>query len=349
VRRLERLAGEEPAPAGGRAATSASEERTSRPPSPASLDTAVALVVALAHPDRISRRRPDGRFVMVGGTGARLAESTLAEQEWLAVADVERRPGEREARIRAAAVLDEGTALRVAAARRTESDEVSWRDGRLRSRRVVRLGAIELSSTPMPRPDPATAADAVRAGLARDGLGVLPWTPAAEAMRARLAFLHAALGEPWPDVSAEALLVEPATWLDLTADTPDLASGLRALVPWPEAGRLDELAPARLEVPSGSTHAVDYADASGQPVLRVKLQECFGWSGTPRLAGVPVLLHLLSPAGRPLAVTADLASFWENAYPGVRAEMRGRYPKHPWPEDPWSAPATSRTRRGQQR
>ncbi len=346
VRRLERLATEELAGSGGRAATSASEERASRPPS---LDTAVALVVALAHPDRIARRRPDGRFVMVGGTGARLADSTLAEQEWLAVADVERRPGEREARIRAAAVLDEVTALRVAAARRSESDEVTWRAGRLRARRVVRLGAIELSSTPMPRPDPATAADAVRAGLARDGLGVLPWTPAAEAMRARLAFVHGALGEPFPDVSDEALLVEPATWLDLTTDTPDLASGLRALVPWPEAGRLDELAPPRLEVPSGSTHAVDYADASGQPVLRVKLQECFGWGETPRLAGVPVLLHLLSPAGRPLAVTADLASFWENAYPGVRAEMRGRYPKHPWPEDPWSAPATSRTRRGQQR
>nr|WP_300386889.1 ATP-dependent helicase C-terminal domain-containing protein [uncultured Nocardioides sp.] len=339
-------ASEERAGSGGRAATSASEERASRPPS---LDTAVALVVALAHPDRIARRRPDGRFVMVGGTGARLADSTLAEQEWLAVADVERRPGEREARIRAAAVLDEVTALRVAAARRSESDEVTWRAGRLRARRVVRLGAIELSSTPMPRPDPATAADAVRAGLARDGLDVLPWTPAAEAMRARLAFVHGALGEPWPDVSDEALLVEPATWLDLTTDTPDLASGLRALVPWPEAGRLDELAPPRLEVPSGSTHAVDYADASGQPVLRVKLQECFGWGETPRLAGVPVLLHLLSPAGRPLAVTADLASFWENAYPGVRAEMRGRYPKHPWPEDPWSAPATSRTRRGQQR
>ena len=346
VRRLERLATEELAGSGGRAATSASEERASRPPS---LDTAVALVVALAHPDRVARRRPDGRFVMVGGAGARLADATLAEQEWLAVADVERRPVEREARIRAAAVLDEVTALRVAAARRSESDEVTWRAGRLRARRVVRLGAIELSSTPMPRPDPATAADAVRAGLARDGLGVLPWTPAAEAMRARLAFVHGALGEPFPDVSDEALLVEPATWLDLTTDTPDLASGLRALVPWPEAGRLDELAPARLEVPSGSTHAVDYADASGQPVLRVKLQECFGWGETPRLAGVPVLLHLLSPAGRPLAVTADLASFWENAYPGVRAEMRGRYPKHPWPEDPWSAPATSRTRRGQQR
>ena len=360
VRRLERLAegragpggraargaSEERALSGGRAATSASEERASRPPS---LDTAVALVVALAHPDRVARRRPDGRFVMVGGTGARLADSTLAEQEWLAVADVERRPGEREARIRGAAVMDEVTALRVAASRRSESDEVTWRAGRLRARRVLRLGAIELSSTPMPRPDPATAADAVRAGLGRDGLGVLPWTPAAEAMRARLAFVHGALGEPWPDVSDEALLVEPATWLDLTTDSPDLASGLRALVPWPEAGRLDELAPPRLEVPSGSTHTVDYADASGQPVLRVKLQECFGWGETPRLAGVPVLLHLLSPAGRPLAVTADLASFWANAYPGVRAEMRGRYPKHPWPEDPWSAPATSRTRRGQQR
>ena len=361
VRRLEALAGEQRALSGGRAATSASEaralsggraatsaseERASRPPA---LDHAVALVTALAHPDRVARLRPDGRFVMVGGTGARLADPTLAEQEWLAVADVERRPGEREARIRSAAVLDEQTALTVAGARRTESDEVTWRDGRLRARRVVRLGAIELSSTPRPRPDPATAADAVRTGLARDGLGVLPWTPAAEAMRARLAFLHRALGEPWPDVSDSALLVEPAAWLDLTTDAPDLAAGLRGLVPWPEAGRLDELAPARLEVPSGSTHAVDYADASGQPVLRAKLQECFGWREAPRLAGAPVLLHLLSPAGRPLAVTADLASFWENAYPGVRAEMRGRYPKHPWPEDPWSAPATSRTRRGQQR
>ncbi len=342
VRRLERLAGEERAVPGGRAATSASEERASRPPS---LDTAVALVVALAHPDRIARRRPDGRFVMVGGTGARLADPTLAEQEWLAVADVERRPGEREARVRAAAGLDEETALRVAATRRTESDEVTWRDGRVRARRVVRLGAIELSSTPMPRPDPATAAGAVRAGLARDGLGVLPWTPSAEAMRARLAFLHRALGEPWPDVSDEALLADPATWLDLTTDTPDLAAGLRALVPWPEAGRLDELAPARLEVPTGSTYAVDYADASGQPVLAARLQECFGWTETPRLAGVPVLLHLLSPAGRPLAVTGDLASFWVNAYPGVRAEMRGRYPKHAWPADPLSAEPGRFTRR----
>ena len=357
VRRLERLASEERASCGGRAATSASEERASsggraatsaseeRASRPPSLDTAVALVGALAHPDRIARRRPDGRFVMVGGTGARLADPTLAEQEWLAVADVERRPGEREARVRAAAVLDEETALRVAATRRTESDEVTWRDGRLRARRVVRLGAIELSSTPMPRPDPATAADAVRTGLARDGLGVLPWTPSAEAMRARLAFLHRALGEPWPDVSDEALLAEPATWLDLTTDTPDLAAGLRALVPWPEAGRLDELAPARLEVPSGSTYAVDYADASGQPVLAARLQECFGWTETPRLAGVPVLLHLLSPAGRPLAVTGDLASFWVNAYPGVRAEMRGRYPKHAWPADPLTAEPGRFTRR----
>ena len=137
-----------------------------------------------------------------------------------------------------------------------------------------------------------------------NGIHMQTWTPAAEAMRARLAFVHGALGEPWPDVSDEALLVEPATWLDLTTDSPDLASGLRALVPWPEAGRLDELAPPRLEVPSGSTHTVDYADASGQPVLRVKLQECFGWGETPRLAGVPVLLHLLGPlpGGRPVQV-----------------------------------------------
>ena len=127
----------------------------------------------------------------------------------------------------------------------------------------------------------------------------------------------------------------------------NLAEPLRRLLPWPEAARLDELVPERLAVPSGSRVRIDYADdGDARPVVAVKLQECFGWAETPRLVQgrVPVLFHLLSPAGRPLAVTDDLASFWSGPYAQVRAEMRGRYPKHPWPEDPRSAKATARTK-----
>ena len=316
------------------------------------LDAAVGTVVALAHPERVARARGGGHL-MVGGTGARV-EGALAGHPWLAVADVDRRPGEREARVRAAAPIDEATALEAAGSRWSETDEVAWVDGGVRSRRVTRLGAIELAAAPLDRPPAHRVAEAVREGLRTDGLGLLRWTDTARSLRERVGFLHTVLGEPWPETTDEALLARLPEWLDTGSVRGardlarlEVAQGLRGLLPWPEAGRLDELAPERLEVPSGSTHRLDYTDASGQPVLAVKLQECFGWAATPRVADgrVPVLLHLLSPAGRPLAVTADLASFWEQGYPGVRAEMRGRYPKHPWPEDPWTAPATRRTNR----
>ncbi|MCG7523325.1 hypothetical protein MHW47_02535 [Streptomyces sp. OfavH-34-F] len=161
------------------------------------------------------------------------------------------------------------------------------------------------------------------------------------------------LGEPWPDVSDGALLARPEEWLepelsrarrrsDLAAI--DAGQALRRLLPWAtgEAVRLDELAPERIEVPSGSRIGVEYGGE--QPVLAVKLQEMFGLRETPRVAGVPVLVHLLSPAGRPAAVTADLASFWAEGYKAVRAELRGRYPKHPWPQDPATAEATRFTK-----
>ncbi len=320
-------------------------------------DLAVGLVVALAHPDRVARRRPSGSaYLMVGGTGAVLprGESTLAGLEWLAVADVERRPGEREALVRSAAPLDEDLALEAAASRWTEGDEVSWRAGRVVARRVSRLGGIELAASPLDEPPAELVGAAVRDGLQQDGLDVLPWSDAARALRRRLDFCHRALGEPWPDVGDEALAAAVETWLgpelgrvrtarDLAR--VDVLAALRRLLPWPQAGRLDELAPERVVVPSGSSVAVDYAPE--QPVLAVKLQEAFGWAQTPRLADgrVPLLLHLLSPARRPLAVTADLASFWSEVYPQVRSEMRGRYPRHPWPEDPWTAPASARTKR----
>jgi ATP-dependent helicase HrpB len=175
--------------------------------------------------------------------------------------------------------------------------------------------------------------------------------------------LRRELGDPWPEVGEQALLRNLEDWLGpeleaLAEGKPaaalDLEEPLRRLLPWPEATRLESLVPERLSVPSGSHIRIQYPEVSdtavgsdeGRPVVAVKLQECFGWDATPRLVNgrVPVLFHLLSPAGRPLAVTDDLASFWSGPYAQVRAEMRGRYPKHPWPEDPWTARATARTK-----
>lgn len=316
-------------------------------------DLAVGAVVALAHPDRVARRRPGGSsYLMVGGTGAVLPRgSALGEPAWLAVGDVDRRAGQRDATIRSAAPIDADLALEAAAARWREDEEVGWADGRVVARRVTRLGAIELAAVPLPDPPAERVGEAVRAGLRQEGVEVLPWTDAARALRERLAFLHRSLGAPWPDVSDDALGATVEVWLgrelgrirgarDLRRI--DVLAALRRLLPWPEAGRLDELAPERLVVPSGSAVRVDYGP--DQPVLAVRLQETFGWAETPRLADgrVPVLLHLLSPARRPVAVTADLASFWAQGYPQVRAELRGRYPKHAWPEDPWSASPSRR-------
>lgn len=315
-------------------------------------DLAVGAVVALAHPTRVARLRPGGTsYLMVSGTGAafRRGDPALSGVPWIAVADVERRPGAAEATVRSAAPLDEDLALEAAASRWREDDEVSWTGGRIVARRVSRLGAIELSTVPIADPPPDAVAAAVSDGLAADGLDVLPWTEASTALRRRLAFLHHALGEPWPDVGDTALLDAIEIWLGPelarvrgTRDLRriDVLGALRRLLPWPDASRLDELAPERLTVPSGSAVRVEYgATGSEQPVLSVRIQETFGWAATPRIAGgrVPVLLHLLTPARRPAAVTADLESFWSGPYLQVRAELRGRYPKHAWPEDPRNA------------
>ncbi len=319
-------------------------------------DIAVGVVVALAHPDRIARLRPGATaYLMTSGTGAALPPgSGLAGLPWLAIADADRRPGGRDATVRSAAPLTEDLALEAAAALWHENDEVVWHDGRVVARRVTRLGAIELASATISDPDPTLVADAVREGLRRDGLSVFRWTDTAVALRSRMAFLNRSLGDPWPDVDDESLLTGLDTWLgpDLarvrgTRDLQriDVLSALRRLLPWPEAGRLDELAPATVRVPSGSQVRIDYD--GDQPVLAVRIQEVFGWSSAPSLADgrVPLLLHLLSPARRPAAVTADLASFWSSGYPQVRAELRGRYPKHAWPDDPTTEPPTRGVRR----
>lgn len=320
-------------------------------------DVAVGLVVALAHPDRVARKRAGGSvYLMTGGTGAAFDPrdpSPLAGLEWLAVADADRRSGQREARIRSAAPLTEDLALEAAGSSWTEVDEVTWVDGRVRARRRTLLGAIELSSVPIKDPPADAVTAAIREALEVEGIDLLTWSESATALRARLDFLHRAIGAPWPDVSDDALTETLESWLgpqlarvrsaqDLRRI--DVTSALRALLPWPDASRLDDLAPERVEVPSGSSVRIDYTQE--QPVLAVRLQEVFGWTATPTLADgrIPVLLHLLSPARRPAAVTADLDSFWDNGYPGVRADLRGRYPKHAWPDDPRSATPTRRTK-----
>ncbi|WP_031125627.1 ATP-dependent helicase HrpB [Streptomyces sp. NRRL S-623] len=316
-------------------------------------DAVVGLVAALAFPERVARARGDGAFLMVSGTGAELRDSSrLRSAPWLAVAVADRPSHAASARVRLAAVVDEPTALLAAGHLRVRGEEVRWVDGEVVARSVDRVGAVELSVRPLKQPDPELVRGALVEGLRREGLGLLRWTRDSEQFRLRLAFLHRVLGGPWPDVSDEALLAETGAWLEPELSRArrrsdlgriDAGQALRRLLPWAtgEAVRLDELAPERIEVPSGSRIRVEYGGE--QPVLAVKLQELFGLSETPRVAGVPVLVHLLSPAGRPAAVTADLASFWQDGYKAVRAELRGRYPKHPWPEDPRTVQATRYT------
>ncbi|SBU88360.1 ATP-dependent helicase HrpB [Streptomyces sp. Ncost-T6T-1] len=316
-------------------------------------DAVVGLVAALAFPERVARARGDGAFLMASGTGAELREgSPLRRSPWLAVAVADRPAHAASARVRLAAVLDEDTALAAAGHLRVRGEEVRWVDGEVVARSVDRLGAVELAVRPLKQPDPELVRGALVEGLRREGPGLLRWTRDTEQLRSRLAFLHRVLGAPWPDVSDGALLADPDAWLEPELSRArrrsdlgriDAGQALRRLLPWAtgDAARLDELAPERIEVPSGSRIRVEYGGE--QPVLAVKLQELFGLAETPRVAGVPVLVHLLSPAGRPAAVTADLASFWREGYKAVRAELRGRYPKHPWPEDPATVPATRYT------
>jgi ATP-dependent helicase HrpB len=312
-------------------------------------DAAAGLVVALAHPGWLARRRPGGgrSYLLAAGTGAELAPGTaLTGAEWLAVAAADRQPGRRDARVRQAVAIDEATAREVGGV--TEEPEVLWRDGDVAAARVERLGAIVLAERPLPDPDPAAVAAAVAEGLRREGLALLRWTPAATALRERLAAAHAGLGSPWPAVDDESLgAVLAATPAVGTARSRadlariDVVAALRALVPWQLVGRFDELVPERVEVPTGSRVRVDYGDPE-VPTLSVRVQEVFGWAAAPTVAGRPLRLQLLSPAARVVATTSDLAGFWVTGYPAVRSELRGRYPRHPWPEDPATAPATRR-------
>jgi ATP-dependent helicase HrpB len=314
-------------------------------------------VLALAYPDRIAQSRgATGQFRLASGGGAELpSNDPLAKEDFLAVAELD---GERKtARIFLAAPLsraeiDEDFAGRIAA-----SDTIAWdaQSEAVLARRQRRLDALVLDDQPLRDAPSEQVIAALLTGIRELGLAALSWSSEAESLRARVTFLRRTLGDEWPDFSDAALLGSLEDWLApyLSGITRraqfgriDLAEALAARLDYAQRRQLDALAPTHIEVPSGSRIAIDYS-AGDVPVLAVKLQEMFGAAATPTVANgkVPLLVHLLSPAGRPLQVTRDLAGFWTNSYPQVRSEMRGRYPKHPWPDNPLTAPPTARTKR----
>jgi len=324
------------------------------------------LLVALAYPDRIARRRhagvpggaSGGQYRLANGRGAVLdASEPLANEEWLALAELDGAP--REARIFLAAPLSRADLETAFADQLQWHDVCAWdeRERLVLARRQRRLGALVLEDGPLPQPAPERVAAALIEGIRRHGLTLLPWRPEHETFRARVAFLRRleGAGSDWPDLSDAALLAGLEQWLAphlaglsraSHLERLDLGAILRGLLPWPLARRLDEAAPTHLSVPTGSRIPVDY-QAGDEPVLAVRLQELFGLAETPTVGEgrVPLLLHLLSPAHRAVQVTRDLAGFWASSYFAVRADLRGRYPKHHWPEDPLAAEPTRYAKR----
>jgi ATP-dependent helicase HrpB len=301
-------------------------------------------LLALAYPDRIGRRRAGtaNRYLLSGGRGAALPEGDpMSNEEFLVVADLD--GSAQDARVFLAAPITVAEIEELYGERLVDEETVDWRDGSVVARRRRRFGALVLEDKPINKPDPEKVKAAMLGGLRQRGL---PWTDELRDWRQRIAFLRQ-LDESWPDLSDDALL-QQLDWLepfvDGTARRIDFAAAVKALVPWDRQRQVDALAPTHIEVPSGSRVPIDYSNPA-EPTLSVRLQEMFGLTDTPRIASrVPVTIHLLSPARRPLQVTRDLASFWKTAYRDVKAELKGRYPKHYWPDDPLIAEPTARAK-----
>jgi ATP-dependent helicase HrpB len=322
---------------------------------PSHRDASPGVLAGLAYPDRIARRRAGeaGRYLLRDGQGASLDPQPLSREEFLVAADVDVGAGGGRILLAAPISLDE---IEEHFANDIEREDVVEWDSKVLAvvaRRRTRLGAITLRETPLTSPDAGRVAEVLVGHVRKEGLGLLPWTEDSRGLRARLAFVRR-LDPSWPDVSDEALLSALEEWLaphlqgvrraDELAGL-DLGRLLMNRVGWERRGRLDEWAPAHIQVPSGSRIAVDYSDPDA-PVLAVRLQEMFGLRETPRVGSgrIPVTLHLLSPAGRAVQVTRDLAGFWRNTYFEVRRGLKGRYPRHDWPDDPLTAEPTRRVR-----
>ena len=347
--------------------------RCSAKPSASVPAHALGDLLAHAFPDRIGHRSGHGnssdlrRYPLANGRMAQLFDdSAMIGEPWIVACDL--RFDAKDAKVLRAAPVDEARLRRDFAARFSDRDEVRWDDARraLVAERVQRFDAIVLDARPAGRVDPAQAAQALTDAVRRLGIDALPWRESLAQWRARVRCLRAWMPELLlPELSDDALLANLDVWLRpafvgktrLDALSEDeLSEALKAWVgksgtDWALRQRIDALTPTRIVVPSGMERGIEYAydaatDAPQPPVLAVKLQELFGLADTPRVAEgrIPLTLHLLSPRGRPLQITQDLRSFWERTYPEVKKEMKGRYPKHPWPDDPWSAKATHRAK-----
>jgi ATP-dependent helicase HrpB len=316
----------------------------------------VGALLTLAYPDRIARARgKTGEYLMANGRGAALeAHERLAREPYLAIAEVT--GAAASARILAAAPLSSDEIEALVGEDIEQRHEVSFDRGAraLRARALRRYGALVLGERPLPVPATEEAARALAAGLVSLGLDALPWSKALAQWRERVMFLRGAEGDEWPDLSDAALAQTAEEWLaphlvgksglnDIGPET--LSEALRGLLPWSLQRRLDLEAPTHMEVPTGSQIPIDYGAEEG-PVLAVRVQELFGMDRHPAIAAgrVPLILHLLSPAQRPIQITRDLPGFWRGSWAAVRADMRGQYPKHPWPEDPLTAPPTRRAK-----
>ncbi|MFD2170391.1 ATP-dependent helicase HrpB [Tumebacillus lipolyticus] len=312
------------------------------------------LLLAFAFPDRIAQRRGNGRYLLRNGRGAAFAqEQPLAFHSYLVAAELDDRG--TDSRIFLAAPVEEGQIIehfgeQIEVERLVEWDRSSKA---VRARKRERLGAMLLKEVPLASPSAEETLDALLSGIAEEGLDLLPWTKASRQLQQRIAFLHHHRAD-WPDVSHKALIETLPDWLAPhlygmksreELQRLQMVTLLEAMLSWEQRQELERAAPTHLTVPSGSRILIDYADVEA-PVLAVRLQELFGLRETPHIAGgkVALTLHLLSPAHRPVQVTRDLASFWQHAYFEVKKDLKGRYPKHYWPDDPHSALPTHRAK-----
>lgn len=317
--------------------------------------TTAGRLLVHAFPDRIALQRGGrGRFVMANGRGAELPETErMARADMLVVADLTGRAVAQ--RVLAAAEISRAEIKEElpGAIRREDQSFFDAASRQVRARRVTRLGAIIFDESPLARPTGASAEKALAEGIRQIGIGALPFSKAGLQLRERIAFLHRGLGEPWPDVGDEALAESLEEWLmpfvteikgmdSIGADA--LYEGLMSRVPHELRRDLDRLAPTHFESPAGNRHAVDYS--GGEPAISIRVQELFGLKAHPSIGGgrIALLLELTSPAHRPIQTTRDLPGFWAGSWRDVRADMRGRYPKHPWPENPAEAPPTTRAK-----
>jgi ATP-dependent helicase HrpB len=328
----------------------------SRPSDP-NADISLGRLLAWAYPDRIARKRPQGlgRYHLTGGQGVRLdAADPLAAEAYLVAVETDGR--RQDGRIFRAVAYDRHRLEAQFADRLVWRSEVHWDAGRqsVAARKELRLGALRIAARPLRQPDENQVLAAMLDGIRQNGIAVLPWHKSLRRWQARICFLHGIMddGDGWPDLS-DSRLAADLEWLkpflsgvgslrDLARI--DLHAALMNRLTHAQHRRLDILAPSHWVVPSGSRKPIDYTGKT--PVLAVRLQEMFGLEKTPVIAAgrQPLLIHLLSPANRPVQVTQDLAGFWRNGYLDVKKELKGRYPKHYWPDDPFSATATDRVK-----